>query len=315
MLQGCALTWWNTLVQIRGRAAAIAQPWEDFKKWLKEEYFPNDEIQKLESEFWNHKMVGSDIDGYTARFHELARLVPHMVTPENQRVNRYIRGLALEIKAHVTSSKPTTIQSVSRFRKSNESTLKFEENVPKEPETVRDQESERSRNSNTIPVVREIPLRISGIFIEGLPHLAEESFAHRIYFWSYACCKITLSFGTTEMQELSNQLKELQDKGFIRPSFFTLGSTGVVREKEGWFVPHVYRLSRAEQANYQEPDNPLLGFDNCCRAQFARVARVERTGEKERETLLITMTGNLHNNMNYLKGYHLCRYARHDTRF
>nr|GEX16554.1 putative reverse transcriptase domain-containing protein [Tanacetum cinerariifolium] len=32
--------------------------------------------------------------------------------PENQRVNRYIQGLALKIKAHVTSSKPTTIQSV-----------------------------------------------------------------------------------------------------------------------------------------------------------------------------------------------------------
>ncbi|GJU70979.1 putative reverse transcriptase domain-containing protein [Tanacetum coccineum] len=34
-----------------------------------------------------------------------------MVTPENQRVNRYIRGLTSKIKAHVTSSKPTTIQS------------------------------------------------------------------------------------------------------------------------------------------------------------------------------------------------------------
>ncbi|GJS19691.1 putative reverse transcriptase domain-containing protein [Tanacetum coccineum] len=55
-------------------------------------------------------MVGSDIDGYTARFHELARLVPHMVTPESQRVNCYIWGLAPEIKAHVTSSKSATIQ-------------------------------------------------------------------------------------------------------------------------------------------------------------------------------------------------------------
>ncbi|GJT32313.1 putative reverse transcriptase domain-containing protein [Tanacetum coccineum] len=101
----------NTLLQTRGRAAAIAQPWEDFKKLLMEEYCLDDEIQKLKIEFWNHKMVGSNIDGYTVRFHELARLVPHMVTPENQRVNRYIWGLALEIKAHVTSSKPTTIQS------------------------------------------------------------------------------------------------------------------------------------------------------------------------------------------------------------
>ncbi|GKD94594.1 hypothetical protein Tco_1374431 [Tanacetum coccineum] len=57
-------------------------------------------------------MVGSDINGYTARFHELARLVPHMVTHESQRVNRYIRGLAPEIKAHVTLSKPATIQGV-----------------------------------------------------------------------------------------------------------------------------------------------------------------------------------------------------------
>ncbi|GJX27497.1 hypothetical protein Tco_0233793 [Tanacetum coccineum] len=59
-------------------------------------------------------MVGSDIDGYTARFHELARLVPHMVTPESQRVNRYIRGLAPEIKPHVTSSEPATIQGASK---------------------------------------------------------------------------------------------------------------------------------------------------------------------------------------------------------
>nr|GFD50815.1 hypothetical protein [Tanacetum cinerariifolium] len=75
-----------------------------------EEYCPDDEVEKLESEFWNHKMVGSDIDGYIARFHELARLVPHMVTPKSQRVNRYIWGLAPEVKAHVTSSQPATIQ-------------------------------------------------------------------------------------------------------------------------------------------------------------------------------------------------------------
>nr|GEV91057.1 hypothetical protein [Tanacetum cinerariifolium] len=75
-----------------------------------EEYCPDDEVKKLELEFWNHKMVGSDIDGYNARFHGLARLVPYMVTPESQRINRYIRGLAPEIKAHVTSSQPVTIQ-------------------------------------------------------------------------------------------------------------------------------------------------------------------------------------------------------------
>ncbi|GKD99002.1 putative reverse transcriptase domain-containing protein [Tanacetum coccineum] len=83
------LTWFESIESVlhitKGRAAVIAQPWEDFKKLLMEEYCPDDEVQKLESKFWNHKMVGSDIDGYTARFHKLARLVPHMVTPESQR--------------------------------------------------------------------------------------------------------------------------------------------------------------------------------------------------------------------------------------
>nr|GEY86898.1 hypothetical protein [Tanacetum cinerariifolium] len=60
----------------------------------------------------NHRMVGSNIDRHTTRFHELARLVPHMVTLENQHVNRYNWGLDLEIKSHVTSFTPTTIQSV-----------------------------------------------------------------------------------------------------------------------------------------------------------------------------------------------------------
>ncbi|GJX52723.1 putative reverse transcriptase domain-containing protein [Tanacetum coccineum] len=60
-------------------------------------------------------MVGSDIDGYIARFHELARLVPHMVTQENPHVNRYIWGLAPEMKENVTSSRPTTIKSTNRL--------------------------------------------------------------------------------------------------------------------------------------------------------------------------------------------------------
>ncbi|GKC21901.1 hypothetical protein Tco_1024051 [Tanacetum coccineum] len=56
-------------------------------------------------------MVGSDIDKYTTRFHELAKLVPHMVTLEDKRIDRYIWGLAPEIKGMVTSANPSTIQN------------------------------------------------------------------------------------------------------------------------------------------------------------------------------------------------------------
>ncbi|GKA64750.1 putative reverse transcriptase domain-containing protein [Tanacetum coccineum] len=42
------------------------------------EFYPSHEMQKLESELWNHAMVGAGHATYTNRFHELARLVPYL---------------------------------------------------------------------------------------------------------------------------------------------------------------------------------------------------------------------------------------------
>ncbi|GJZ71316.1 hypothetical protein Tco_0635167, partial [Tanacetum coccineum] len=50
------------------------------KALLTEEFCPSNEMEKLESEFWNHKMVGANHTGYTDRFRESAKLVPHLVT-------------------------------------------------------------------------------------------------------------------------------------------------------------------------------------------------------------------------------------------
>ncbi|GKE35539.1 putative reverse transcriptase domain-containing protein [Tanacetum coccineum] len=68
------------------------------------------EIQKLESELWNPAMVGAGHAVYTDRFHELARLVPHLVTPDSRMVKRYVYGLAPQIRRMVATTKPKTIQ-------------------------------------------------------------------------------------------------------------------------------------------------------------------------------------------------------------
>ncbi|GJW14548.1 putative reverse transcriptase domain-containing protein [Tanacetum coccineum] len=106
-----ALTWWNTQVQARGREAAIGMSWTDFKALLVEEFCPSNEMEKLETEFWNHKMVGANHAGYTDRFHELAKLVPHLVTPESSRIKRYIAGLAPKIRGMLRATQLTIIQS------------------------------------------------------------------------------------------------------------------------------------------------------------------------------------------------------------
>nr|GFC06413.1 putative reverse transcriptase domain-containing protein [Tanacetum cinerariifolium] len=51
------------------------------------------------------------------------------------------------------------------------------------------------------------------------------------------------------MKDLSKQLKELSDKGFIRPSFLTMGSSSPVCQKEGWIVSDVHRLPGVKQTN------------------------------------------------------------------
>ncbi|GKF80184.1 hypothetical protein Tco_0238786, partial [Tanacetum coccineum] len=50
------------------------------------EFCPSHEMQKLETKLWNHAMVRVGHAVYTARFHELVRLVPHLVTPESMMI-------------------------------------------------------------------------------------------------------------------------------------------------------------------------------------------------------------------------------------
>nr|GEU31124.1 reverse transcriptase domain-containing protein [Tanacetum cinerariifolium] len=62
--------------------------WVDFKALLRKELCPNNEIQKMETDFWCYVMVKAGHTAYTDRFHELARLVPYLVTSENKRTER-----------------------------------------------------------------------------------------------------------------------------------------------------------------------------------------------------------------------------------
>ncbi|GKD83835.1 hypothetical protein Tco_1350674 [Tanacetum coccineum] len=78
---GKALTWWNSHIRTLNREVA-----------------------------WNHDMVGAGHAAYTNRFHELARLVPHLVTPESRMIERYMYGLALQIHGMVVATEPKTMQ-------------------------------------------------------------------------------------------------------------------------------------------------------------------------------------------------------------
>ncbi|GKC39400.1 putative reverse transcriptase domain-containing protein [Tanacetum coccineum] len=101
-----ALTWWNSQIRTLSREVAVSMSWNDFKCMMIQEFCPSHEMQKLESELWNHAMVGAGHAAYTDRFHELARLVPHLVTPESRMIERYVYGLAPQIRGMVAATEP-----------------------------------------------------------------------------------------------------------------------------------------------------------------------------------------------------------------
>ncbi|GJX03895.1 reverse transcriptase domain-containing protein [Tanacetum coccineum] len=94
---GKALTWWNSQIHTRSQEVAVGMSWEDFKTLTREEFCLVNEMQKLETEFWNHAMVRAGHAAYTNRFYELARSVPYLVSLENKRIERYFYGLAPQI--------------------------------------------------------------------------------------------------------------------------------------------------------------------------------------------------------------------------
>nr|GEX48767.1 hypothetical protein [Tanacetum cinerariifolium] len=63
-------------------------PWDDFKALTREKFCPSNEMQKLETKLWNYVMVEAGHAAYTDRFHELTRLVHHLVTLGSKRIER-----------------------------------------------------------------------------------------------------------------------------------------------------------------------------------------------------------------------------------
>jgi hypothetical protein len=91
-----------------------------------------------------------------------------------------------------------------------------------------------------IPVVRHY----SNVFFEvpGLPLDHEVEFSIDLVSRTQLIHKAPYHMAPTELRELKEQLQELLDRGFIRPSVYHHGSVGVVCEEEGRAYADVYRL-------------------------------------------------------------------------
>ncbi|GKA53034.1 hypothetical protein Tco_0746349 [Tanacetum coccineum] len=78
-------------------------------------YSPRGEIKKLEIEFWNLKVKGTDITSYTFRFQELALMCGRMFLGESDELKKYVGGLPDMIRGNVMSYQPKTMEKAIEF--------------------------------------------------------------------------------------------------------------------------------------------------------------------------------------------------------
>ncbi|GJS40069.1 putative reverse transcriptase domain-containing protein [Tanacetum coccineum] len=101
---------------------------EDSIKRLQSTYTWVLQIEKMESvqdmsgcrdsqkvKYTASSFVGAGHAAYTERFYELARLVPHLVTLEGKRTERYVYGLAPQIRGMMAATEPKTIQKAMQI--------------------------------------------------------------------------------------------------------------------------------------------------------------------------------------------------------
>nr|GFC71765.1 reverse transcriptase domain-containing protein [Tanacetum cinerariifolium] len=105
-----ALTRWNSHIRIVGNDAAYVMTWIELKKKMTNKYCPRNEMKKIETEFWNLEVQGTDVTRYNQRFQELALMCVRTCPEESDRVERYICGLLDLIHGSVGASKPKTMQ-------------------------------------------------------------------------------------------------------------------------------------------------------------------------------------------------------------
>ncbi|KAD6796015.1 hypothetical protein E3N88_06911 [Mikania micrantha] len=115
VFQKRALTWWNGEKRTRGVETALALTWTEVKNLMTTEFYPRSEMRKLETEFWELKQDSGENVIYNTRFHEYSLLVPHLVTPLERAIEKYIGGLPIQIQDTVYGSNPKTLEVAIRL--------------------------------------------------------------------------------------------------------------------------------------------------------------------------------------------------------
>ncbi|GJT74075.1 putative reverse transcriptase domain-containing protein [Tanacetum coccineum] len=244
-----ALTWWNGHVRTLGHDAAYAMIWGTFKKKLTDKYCPNGEIKKLEIELWNLKVIGNDVAAYIQRFQELALMCTKLYTDETVKIDKYIGGLPDNIHGNVMFARPKTLDFAIelandlmdwKLRTYAERQMRNKRRAGCDIflahiTTKEAKYKSEGKRLEDVPIVRDFP-EVFPEDLSGIPLARQVEFQIDLVPGAAPVARVPYRLAPSKIKELAEQLQELSDKGFIRPSSSLWGApVFFIKKKDGSF--------------------------------------------------------------------------------
>nr|GFA41312.1 putative reverse transcriptase domain-containing protein [Tanacetum cinerariifolium] len=211
-------------------------------------------------ELWELKVKGTDLACYTQRIQELALLCGRMFSGESDKVEKYVGGLPDMIHGSVVASKPKTMQEaieIATELMDKKKDVKFDWGDKQESAF-----QQIKKKLCSVPILALLEGSEDFVVywdasIQGQANVVADDLSRKERVplrvpgaapVAWAPYRLTPS----GMKDLSEQLKELSDKGIIRPSFLTMGSSVPILPGAAPVARAPYRLAPSEMKELAE---------------------------------------------------------------
>ncbi|MQL88061.1 hypothetical protein Taro_020612 [Colocasia esculenta] len=95
--------WWASLLRTRFEDGAIDVAWDEFVRLFRAKFVPEHIQDRMEQEFLSLTQGSMTVLEYEARFAELFKYTPHIVTDERRKAKKFVMGLKPSLRTRLVA--------------------------------------------------------------------------------------------------------------------------------------------------------------------------------------------------------------------
>ncbi|MQM21736.1 hypothetical protein Taro_054781, partial [Colocasia esculenta] len=95
--------WWASLLRTRFEDGAIEVAWDEFVRLFRAKFVPEHIQDMMEQEFLSLTQGSMTVLKYEARFAELSKYAPHIVTDERRKAKKFVMGLKPSLRTRLVA--------------------------------------------------------------------------------------------------------------------------------------------------------------------------------------------------------------------